>query len=134
MPTDLPHSDVHARIGPSRIHGIGVIAIRSIPSGTELFGNDGVDLVWVDSEALDRAALTPAERAFYEDFGIRRGDRIGCPVNFNNLTPGWYLNQPPPGQSPNVRSDRDFVFTAARDIAEGEELTILYSDFNDPEP
>jgi hypothetical protein len=127
----LPHESVHVRLGLSRIDGIGVFAIRAIPAGTNLFGNDEVRLVWVDSAALERAGLSEEERRLYADFGIRRGDRIGCPVNFNNLTPGWYLNEPPDGEAPSVRVDDALNFYAARDIEEGEELTVRYTDFSE---
>src|SRR3712207_6137126 len=103
----LPHDDVYVRLGFSRIHGIGVIAIRDIPEGTNIFANDRVELVWVEAGLLETAPLTEAERQLYRDFGIRADGRIGCPVNFHNLTPGWYLNEPAPGTLPNVRIDID---------------------------
>jgi hypothetical protein len=131
MPSKLPHEDVWVRLGLSGIDGIGVFAIRTIPKGTDIFANDGVPLVWVDRAELDRAGLSPAERALYHDFGIQRGEAIGCPANFNNLTPGWYLNEPPPGGTANVCADERFAFTACRDIAEGEELTIDYAGFSE---
>lgn len=126
----LPHEQVYVRLGLSAIHGIGVFAIRPIPQGTNIFANDAVEMVWVAKAELAAAGLTPAERSFYEDFGIQSGDRIGCPVNFHNLTPGWYLNEPAPGTEANVSPDEEFNFTAARDIAPGEELTIRYLDFS----
>ncbi|HWT11405.1 MAG TPA: SET domain-containing protein [Allosphingosinicella sp.] len=131
MDRRLPHEGVHVRLGLSGIHGIGVFAIAPIPEGTNLFANDRIDLVWVDPAELDEAGLGAAQRSFYLDFGIRRGGKIGCPVNFNNLTPGWYLNEPAAGASPNVRSDAAMNFFAARDIAEGEELTVRYADFSE---
>jgi uncharacterized protein len=135
MTADLPHSSVYVRLGISPRHGIGVFAIRKIPAGTNLFANDRVELVWVDRSIVDSAELTPAERRLYEDFGITRGDRIGCPVNFHNLTPGWYLNEPAPGEEPNVRVDAELNFFARRDIAEGEELTVRYAEFSEaPSP
>lgn len=131
MTADLPHSSVYVRLGLSRLHGIGVFAIRAIPAGTNLFANDRVELVWVDRSILDSADLTPAERQLYVDFGIARGDRIGCPINFHNLTPGWYLNEPASGDPPNVRVDAELNFFARRHIAEGEELTIRYAEFSE---
>ncbi|MEA3054341.1 MAG: uncharacterized protein QOG72_3244 [Sphingomonadales bacterium] len=131
MAAKLPHEGVWVRLGLSAVHGIGVFAIRPIPAGTDLFANDGVPLVWVDKAELEQADLTEAERAFYHDFGINRGERIGCPANFNNLTPGWYLNRPAPGVEANVRTDESLAFVAGRDIAEGEELTIAYESFSD---
>ncbi|MDB5694344.1 MAG: hypothetical protein JWO81_3407 [Alphaproteobacteria bacterium] len=130
MPRKLPHEDVYVRLGLSAVHGIGVFAIRPIPEGTNIFENDAVDLVWVEKAALEASDPTPAARAFYMDFGIHKDGRIGCPANFHNLTPGWYLNEPAPGEQANVTSDEIFNFSAARDIAEGEELTIRYLDFS----
>lgn len=130
---ELPHERVYVRLGISATHGIGVFAIRDIPKGTNLFANDKVELVWVDRAALDTAQLTEAERKFYWDFGIWTADKIGCPVNFHNLTPGWYLNEPAAGDQPNVRVVGDLDFLAARDIAQGEELTVRYADFSSPD-
>jgi hypothetical protein len=132
MPSNLPHQGVWVRLGLSAIDGIGVFAIRPIPEGTDIFANDRAPLVWVSRAELDEAKLSAAERALYHDFGIRRGDRIGCPADFHHLTPGWYLNEPAPGASANVRCQGDLAFLAARDIAEGEELTIDYSSFSEP--
>ena len=130
MTRKLPHENVYVRLGLSAVHGIGVFAIRAIPKGTNIFANDAVEMVWVEKAELEAADPTPEERRFYRDFGIHRDGMIGCPVNFHNLTPGWYLNQPGPGQEANVSSDHVFNFTAARDIEEGEELTIRYLDFS----
>jgi len=130
MPQELPHERVYVRLGVSAIEGVGVFAIRKIAQGTNIFANDKVELVWVDRQALDRAEMTPSQRSLYEDFAILSGDRLGCPVNFHNLTPGWYLNEPPDGDEPNVRVDAEFNFFARRDIEEGEELTVRYDEFS----
>ena len=127
----LPHESVYVRLGLSAVHGIGVFAIRPIPAGTDIFANDSVPLVWVSRAELEQADLTEAERALYHDFGINRGDRIGCPANFHNLTPGWYLNEPAPGTEANVQSTDRLSFIARRDIAEGEELSIRYESFSE---
>ncbi|MDB5697858.1 MAG: hypothetical protein JWN69_662 [Alphaproteobacteria bacterium] len=132
MNSQLPHQDVYVRLGLSPVHGIGVFAIRTIDESINIFANDRVELVWVERATLLDADLSEAERAFYHDFGISRGERIGCPVNFHNLTPGWYLNEPAPGESPNVRVDADLNFYARRTIAAGEELTVRYDEFSDP--
>ena len=131
MSMSLPHEHVFVRLGVSQIEGIGVFAIRPIPKGTNLFPNDCIEIVWVERAHLDRAGLTPAQRALYHDFGIVRGDQLGCPINFNNLTPGWYLNEPAEGEEPNVMVDEGYNFFTARDIAEGEELCVRYGDFSD---
>jgi hypothetical protein len=131
MPSRLPHEDVNVRLGLSEVHGIGVFAIRPIPEGAPIFPNDRHSICWVGVDELERSEPDEAARRFYADFGIRRGDRIGCPQSFETLTPGWYLNEPPDGGEANVRSGPDFGFFAARDIAEGEELLIDYASFSD---
>jgi hypothetical protein len=122
---------VQVRLGLSSIHGIGVFAIEAIAEGAHLFESDRSGLVWIDKAALEEAGLSDEARRLYHDFGISRGDKIGCPRDFNNLTPGWYLNEPAAGDEPNVRIDPELNFFAARDIAKGEELTVRYTDFSE---
>jgi CheY-like chemotaxis protein len=129
-PAKLPHEEVYVRLGLSGVHGIGVFAIRPIAAGACIFPSENRPIRWVSVEELERSAPSEAARRFYADFGIRRGDRIGCPQDFAELTPSWYLNAPPAGVAANVRSDPDFTFRAARDIAAGEELLIDYGSFN----
>lgn len=124
----LPHEHVYVRLGASAIHGIGVIAVRPIPKNTNIFANDRVELVWIDAETLEDRDLSDADRAFYRDFAIVVEGRVGCPVNFHNLTPGWYLNEAPAGTDANVRIDEQLNYFAAADIEPGEELTICYPD------
>jgi hypothetical protein len=124
----LPHSNVYVRLGYSKLHGIGVFAISNIAKGTNIFGNDETKLVWVDKAKLERMALKEADRSLYYDFGIDTGEMIGCPSNFHNLTPGWYLNHPNDPALANVCPDNNLNFFAARAIAEGEELTIDYEE------
>ncbi len=129
-PQRLPHERVWARIGRSRIHGVGAVAIRPIPAGTNVFENDQRQIRWV--AAADVAALPEdsPERRFYTDFGIRDGDRIGCPASFDLLSVGWYVNEPAPGDEPNLRASAGYELFAARDIAAGEELTVRYATFS----
>jgi hypothetical protein len=128
--TLLPHEGVWARIGPSRIHGVGAIAIRAIPCGTNVFANDQRDIVWVSIEAIADLPPTSPERSFYEDFGIRAGGLIGCPAHFDLLSVGWYCNEPAPGDEPNLQATASYEMIAARDIAAGEELTVRYASFS----
>ena len=121
----LPHSNVYTRLKPSAIHGVGVFAIRNIPKGTQLF--DGTEeITWIDER--DVGQLPPNLRQMYEDFCIIKDGRYGCPINFNDLTMAWYLND---SSTPNVTVDDDYNMWAIRDIVEGEELTIDSSTFSE---
>jgi SET domain-containing protein len=121
-----PHDGVYARIGRSRIHGVGVLAIRDIPRGTRLFRGEDERVVWV---RLTRIRRLPVElRRLYTDFGMAWGQRIGVPRTLNMLSVGWYLNH---SARPNTRCDEDGRFHALRRIRKGEELTADYRTFSD---
>ncbi len=124
----LPHEHVYIRLGVSKIHGVGVFAICPIPSGTMVFESDSADLVWVHADAIKD--LPAAQQRLYKDFGLWRGEQVGCPASFDVLTPGWFVNHNP--DDPNLRYDlREYSFYAARDIELGEELTANYHLYAD---
>ncbi len=129
MKGGLPHDRVFTRLARSDIAGIGVFAIQPIPCGTPLFENDRLGIRWVDRADVESVS-EPELRRLYDEFAIRKGDRYGCPVNFNSMTIGWYLNEPRPGEPANVVADAEYRFRAGRDIAAGEELTIRYAGFS----
>ena len=124
-----PHEGVFARLGVSHIHGVGVFAARAIGAGTNVFPADDAEIVWMPAALLDDPSLSNFERSLYKDFAIRRGDELGCPANFSLLNVGWYVNEPRAGDDPNLKPTAAFDLVAARDIAEGEELTVRYSSF-----
>jgi len=121
-----PHDHVYARIGLSRIHGVGVLAICDIPRGTWLFRGEDERVVWVRRGRIRR--LSEELQKLYTDFGMAWGDRIGVPRTLNMLSVGWYLNHSP---RPNTRCDEDGRFYAVRRIRKGEELTADYRTFSD---
>lgn len=122
---ELPHYKVFARIGRSKIHGVGVLAIRNIRKGTYIFYGDDEPICWMDKKRIKRCP--PGIKKLYEDFCIIKGNIYGCPRNFNQLTPAWYLNE---SKKPNVACDKDYKFYALRDIKKGEELTVDYTTYS----
>ena len=129
MKNNLPHDGVYARLYCSPIHGVGVVAIRDIKRNTLIFKGDDADLVWLEKRQI--IDLPIKIRKLYDDFAVIKGDRFGCPVNFNRMTPAWYLNEPKPGEPPNVGANEEYEFFALRDIRKGEELTVRYCTFSD---
>jgi hypothetical protein len=117
---------VYARIGRSRIHGVGVLAIRDIPAGTYVFDGEREEVAWTSRAAVRR--LPAAVRRLYEDFGMVAGGRIGVPPSLNRLSVGWYVNH---SHRPNVEADEDGRFRTLRRIRQGEELTADYRTFVD---
>ena len=77
----------------------------------------------------DTQRLPVELRRLYQDFGVWKNGRVGCPRNFNRLTMAWYLNE---SKEPNVRCTRTFDFVTLRNIKSGEELTVDYSAYSDP--
>jgi len=123
---NLPHENVWARIVRSRIHGVGLKAIRDIPHGTYLFQGDDLPMVWVDREIIKH--LRSALQRLYDDFAVAKGNRLGCPRSFNLLTPAWYLNH---SKRPNVGCDSNYDFYALKDIKRNQELTVNYDEFSE---
>ena len=125
---NFPHYKVYTRIGVSILPnaGVGIIAITKIPKDEYIFFPDDDEIVWVGEERVDN--VPDNIKRLYKDFCIKEDNLYGCPVNFNKLTPAWYLNCNP--TSPNVYCDKDFRFKALRDIDEGEELTADYSKYS----
>ena len=121
-----PHDNVYARIGTSRLHGVGVRAIRDIPAGTLVFQGESERLTWVSRAAVRR--MPRAIRALYEDFGMVWGDKLGVPPSLNMLSVGWYVNH---SERPNVEAGDDGRFRALRRIRKGTELTADYRTFVD---
>lgn len=117
----LPHTGAYVRLRPSRLHGIGVFAIRDIPKGTYVFGSDDGEMLWV--KVSSTTDLDEEVRDLYRDFCVLRDGKYGCPKNFNLLTPAWYINH---SENPNLGSDENFDFYTKRRIKKGEELTLSY--------
>jgi SET domain-containing protein len=126
-----PHRNVYTRLRCSKIHGIGVFAIRRIPKGTSIFPDDTEKINWIKKRDLGR--LPREMRHLYEDFAIIEddGETYGCPKSFNRLTPAWFLNKPKTGKKPNVGCRTDYTFYALREIRPGEELTVDYRTYSE---
>ena len=126
MRSGLPHHQVFTRISQSKIHGVGVKAIRPIKKGTYIFSGDDARLRWIKGSEL--RGLSAEHRKLYDDFCIKSGSWYGCPQNFNLMTPAWYLNH---SAKPNVACDRTYRFYALKDIKKGEELTTDYGTYSE---
>lgn len=123
----LPHEDVYVRLMPSKIHGVGVFAIRNIKKGIVLFPlGDKERIVWIEKKQISR--LRGEFRKLYDDFGICMGDKIGVPEHFSRIIIPWFMNHT---SKPNAFVDQDYRAVAGRNIKKGEEITLDYTTFTD---
>lgn len=107
---------VPTRLAPSPIHGLGVFAARPIRRGEVVWAFDApVDqrLPWAAVEAAPDHV-----RRFVEGFGLRDGDEVVLPGD-----DARFINH---SYQPNLDS-KGPTTVAAKDIAEGEELTDDYA-------
>lgn len=124
--TRLPHSGVYTRLKPSKIHGVGVFAIRNIKKGTYMFPEDNQRIRWITEGQLKN--LPSPLTKLYKDFAVIQGKRYGAPWHFDRLTTAWYLNH---SKHPNVAIDKQFRFYSLRFIRSGKELTVDYDTYSD---
>lgn len=133
----LPHENVYTRLGRSTIAptgqysgeldaGVGVFAIRAIPQGTLVFAPDDDKTIHISANEISTLPLDL--RKLYKDFCPLKEGAYECPLSFNQLTVGWYLNH---SDTPNCEADQDLRFRALRDIHAGEELCSRYSDYSE---
>ena len=130
---DLIHN-IYCRIKPSKIHGIGVFAIRNIPKNTNPFvklnpeDEGGVEID--EKIILESKSIHPEVKQLVKDFYTVRDGKIEFPARgLNELDISYFMNT---SMKPNVGSADDGVsFYTLRDIVVGEELLINYEDITD---
>lgn len=115
--------EVHCRIGVSRIHGVGVIAIRSISKGTRVLESP---LPTRDAR-VPKAQLRdvpPGVRQLLEALCERDEREVWLPsTGLNAVSLYQYLNH---SKEPNISLVRPGHYVALRAIRKGEELTLDY--------
>lgn len=121
----LPHRNLYTRLKASS-KGVGVFAIREIPEATKLFVGDVGETVQIPVSEVDK--LKDAElRRMYYDFCPVVDKVFVAPVDFNQMTMGWYLNH---SDDPNVQIVELLQFVTCRFIRVGEEVTANYATYS----
>ena len=96
--TRFPHHNLYTRLRACP-RGVGVFAIRDIPESTKLFVGDIGETVKVLVSEVDRLEDRELRVMYYDFCPII----VGCfiaPIDFNQMTMGWYLNH---SNDPNVQ-------------------------------
>lgn len=123
---------VFVRPGASSIAGVGVIAIREIPAGTDPFCERELGLQFTSVPAdliADDPQIPDGVKRFVTDMMSKKDGRRKIPVaGFNSISPTFLLNH---SETPNIALDADGFWITLRQIQEGEELTVDYRTYND---
>jgi len=110
-------------VGPSSIEGVGIFAAAPIAKGT---------VIWTLDESFDRvlsaadiAALGEEQRRFVERYGYPHTQRPELTIV--EVDNGRFMNH---SDDPNTEFTDPVIGWAIRDIAEGEEITCNYAEFD----
>ncbi len=121
----------YCRIAPTD-HGVGVVATRLIPRGTDPFKycdpfGGVIELPEAELEAFDAPEVA---KKLVRDFCVLQNGIYFVPsYGIDAIDKSFFLNH---SEDPNMgalRGGEDFV--ALRDIKEGEELTANYHEYHD---
>jgi SET domain-containing protein len=129
--------NVYCRIQRSAIHGVGVIAIKKIPKGTKpLLVSDDASVVPIsEKEIMENKNIPDAVKETVKAFYAMSDGMIHFPGrSLNQIDISYFMNH---ADKPNIDCQEigeDIIHVANRDIEIGEELTIDYSTFTDPDP
>lgn len=132
---DHLQNDIYCRLGVSKIAGIGVFAIKTIPKGVNPFkilakDNDKIiELNDDDIKNLNKNVKKIVNDFFGQGYKIKKYDVLASGPN--NINISYYLNH---SNEPNldiveIEGSNYLGFVANQIIKEGEELTIDYSKY-----
>ena len=117
--------DIYFRIKPSKIHGVGIFAIKKIPKGANPF-HLAKPIEWIKYNRSELAKLSKHVKKIIGDFYAGDKKSVWLPaLGLNVFDISFYINH---SDKPNmVSADGGENFVAAKNIRAGEELT---SDYN----
>ncbi|MBU3897190.1 MAG: SET domain-containing protein [Nanoarchaeota archaeon] len=117
--------EIFCRLKPSKIHGIGLFAIRNIPKGENPFKSEPKQK-WIKVNKNVFKCSDPEIFKIIDDFYWfdKKGNGWIPERGFYAMGLSFYLNH---SKKPNLkRNDENGNFIALRDIKKNEELTVDY--------
>jgi len=129
-------NDIYCRIGVSKLHGVGVLAIKDIPKNTDPFklpNNKSIKYHIIDLTKKDIEKLNSDVKTLLSDFvGNKKGDRFAVPeLGLNMLDISFYMNHSNDNNIGLVEDTGEYAtFITLRNIKKGEELTLNYNDYD----
>ena len=121
--------NVYCRLRPSKIHGVGVFAIKTIPKYANPFIGCHPSQ-WIGFYPEELSSLEPAVKQMINDFFAVQGKKVWVPAcGFNGMDISFFMNS---SRNPNIESTEGGArFYALKKIKKGEELTIDYQTFDE---
>ena len=116
-------NEVYCKLGVSKIHGVGVFALRDFPKGTKPLKS----MVTHKEKKFSRTELKDVPgsvRKHLSDFCLVEGGRVFVPrIGMNAVNISTYLNH---SKTPNLFFNKDDELEALFDVKRGDEMTIDY--------
>ncbi len=123
-------NDVYTRIARTE-HGVGVIAIRSIPRGTDPFKNCDPfgDVIEIPEAAFEKSDAPEEAKQIVRDFcALQNGVYFVPDYGIDAIDKSYFVNH---SRTPNLTTKDDGEsFVTTRDIEPGEELTADYRTYH----
>ncbi len=118
----------YCRLSPSKISGVGVVAIRDIPKDINPF--KGIhEQRWQRFDIKELRKLEKNILKMIDDFFIVEKDNsITIPeFGLNGMDISFFLNH---SKKPNIKTKDGYRFITLRKIKKGEELLVAYETFD----
>jgi len=124
-------NDVWCRLAVTK-HGVGVVAIRNIPKGTDPFKNCDPhgDVLEVSEKELEQSDAPKEAKQLVRDFcALQDGIYFVPDYGIDAIDKSYFLNH---STKPNMTTrDSGEVFVTSRAIKKGEELTANYEQYHE---
>lgn len=127
--------DVYVRLKQSKLHGIGVFAIRTIPKGVDPFQEKELGLERMPvrvQDVMNDPHIPHHVKILVNDMCVAHDGFFHVPAcGMNGIMLLYYMNE---SKDPNMKAVFEAgrrTFRTRRQIQEGEELTINYSTYSD---
>ena len=125
-------ANVFCRLRPSKVHGVGIFAIRDIPKGADPFKNLlRYPFVAVDADDIYKnPKIDPEVKKLVDDmYSVEDGKLYLYGNGLNAIDISFFLNH---SETPNIIAvDEGESFVAARNIKKGEELFSDHRTYSD---